>query len=396
MTLDYQTYFKTFADVSSAIHSGRDTGEILKQIVSHITEIMTAKGCIYWIVNREKETIETMISHGFEYRSLALTDYPTLTTIFDIRNNRETFIENAREDSRIPDLERLGKQRVGAVQGLFFDIQGPYTGILAVYFPGMRHIAAPEKELLQALGQQGAIALERALLDNKRQLRLFRQVVEGMALALEAKDETTHGHSLKVAELARRTARAMGLSSREAETIYHAGLLHDIGKIGVRDKELDRLGKLSNLEMRRVRRHPALGARILAPLPLLETVATLILQHHELYDGTGYPSGLKGDEIALGARILTVCDAFETMISGRAFMRRMTVPEALSALEQGTGTRFDPDVVQAFLNAVDAHPEMVQAPGAFRSHLERIRKKLAAASLEGRRPDSSPSFPIGF
>ena len=159
MTDDYSKYFQIFADVSKSIHSGTNTGEILERIVASITEITAAKGCIFWIVNTANKKIETMISHGFTYRSLALVEYDTLTRIFDPISKEDVFIEDARYDERIPDLERFGKQRVGSINGLFFNIVGSYVGVLAVYFTQFRKLEDQELKLINALGEQGSIAL---------------------------------------------------------------------------------------------------------------------------------------------------------------------------------------------------------------------------------------------
>ncbi|MBF0200902.1 MAG: HD domain-containing protein [Desulfamplus sp.] len=376
MNLDYCTCFTTLSEVSRAIHSGKNTREILDAIVCHITDMLEAKGCIYWIVNRESRSIDSMISHGFTYRSLAATDYDTLTAIFDRDMGCEIFIEDARNDPRIPDLERLGKQRVGSVTGMFFDIDGPYTGILAVYFTGSKALDMLEKELVKALGEQGAIALQKALSYDEEMVRLFRQVVESFALALEAKDSVTHGHSLKVAEMARLTAQELGLAHHEVETLFHAGLLHDIGKIGMEDHVLERLGQLSPREMKKAREHPVTGAHIVGALPMFQGIEPLILYHHERFNGSGYPRGIKGEEIPLGARILAVCDVFETMMSGRPNIKKIPLEQALTAIGERSGTLFDPSVATAFLKAVEKHPEVISSAGSQDQYLSRLRRTI--------------------
>ena len=256
MISGYHQYFKAFADVSKAIHSGMETGEILGRIVASITETMAAKGCIYWIINRQTASIEHKVSSGFDYRSLSGVDLATLQTIFPADAESMVFIADARYDDRLPDLERLGKRRVVSVIGMPVEIVPPYGGILAVYFGMKRDLSRAEVEFLTALGEQGAIALHKALRYDERLLDTFRQTVEGLAMALEAKHPETHGHSLNVARLAKITALEMGLTEKEAQSLYQAGLLHDIGKIGTGREILGRLGHLSNREMDLVRIHP--------------------------------------------------------------------------------------------------------------------------------------------
>lgn len=398
MTDDYSRYFKIFADVSRSIHSGTSTGEILERIAEHIAQILVAKGCIFWIINAGRRTIETMISHGFPYRSLSLVAYDTLVSLLDPEPGRTVFIEDARYDERIPDLERLGKRRVGSIHGFSFDIVGPYTGILAVYFGNVRKLEDRETALVTALGEQGAIALHRTLTAGDQTLETLKQIVEGFVLALEAKDAQTHGHSMRVAEFARLTATRMGLSEKAVATIHHGGLLHDIGKIGMADHMLGRLGILSRREMDVVKQHPVIGARIVRPLAFLHDVEPLILHHHERFDGSGYPEGLKGDAIPLGARIIGVCDAFETMLSGRNHLKKMSLSDAVANLQQGVGLHFDPVAVRALFDVLQDHPEVVnEDQEVMVRSLDRMRLDLDAIGLKNLiRRKMKSDFPIGF
>lgn len=376
MSDGYKTFFKVFSQVSKAIHSGEKSTDILHTIVAHIKEILEAKGCIYWIIDRDKENIVTKYSHGFSYRSLEEMDYVTLVNLFDNSQGRLVFIEDARNDPRIPDLERLGKRRVGSITGIFFDIAGSLEGILAVYFHDRRLLSEDQLELVSALGEQGAIALQKAISFDEKLIENMRRMVEGLAMALEAKDEQTHGHSVRVASLARLVAKEMGLTDSEIETIYHGGMLHDIGKIGMEDTILQRLGLLSKSEMDVVRRHPEIGAKITKPLNFLSNVEPLILHHHERFDGSGYPDGLKGRDIPLGARILTVCDAFETMLAGRRYLAGMSVDDAAHNLSSEGGRHFDPQIVKALFSGLIKHPEVLDLNETARRSLENHREQV--------------------
>jgi putative nucleotidyltransferase with HDIG domain len=261
---------------------------------------------------------------------------------------------------------------------MFFDIIGNYTGILAVYFYNHKKLSTEEIEILTALGEQGAIALHKAFSYDEKMLQNLRQMVEGFTLALEAKDESTHGHSVRVARFAKSVAEEMKLSETDIETIYHGGLLHDIGKIGMNDDILERLGILSRKEMDIVKLHPVIGARIAKPLNFLNDVVPLILHHHERFDGSGYPDGLKADAIPLGARILTLCDAVETMLAGRTYFARMKLEDVIVNLHQKAGFHFDPAIVNAFFDVLEARPEVfeVKINGAERKCLANYRQKM--------------------
>ena len=378
MADDYATFFRVFSQVSKAIHSGENTTEILENIVKNIKEILGAKGCIYWIVDNKAEKIETMISHGFPYRNLTNVDYPTLMRIFNSEGGGVTTIEDAKTDPRIPELDTIGKKSVGSIAGMFFEIVGSLEGILAVYFYNVRQLNASELEIITALGEQGAIALHKARSYDEKMLQSLRQMVEGLTLALEAKDEKTHGHSVQVARFAKVVGEELQLPEEEVETIYHGGLLHDIGKIGMNDDILERLGILSRSEMDIVKQHPVIGARIAQPLTFLNDVVPLILHHHERYDGTGYPDGLKAEQIPIGARILTVCDAFETMLAGRKHFNKMSLEDTVVNLQQGAGHHFDPIILDALFSALLKKPELVESGenGISLTCLKKYRQQL--------------------
>ncbi|MDD3992090.1 MAG: HD domain-containing protein [Desulfobacterales bacterium] len=372
-------YFDTFRSVISAIHGGEDIQAILSAIVSRIASLMMTRGAIFWVVDQAEGRIVHQVGSGFSYASLAGVGYRDLTTIFPLDNREPICIDDARYDERLPNLERLGKKRVRTVIGLPVAIVPPYAGILAVYFGQQRHLTVGEANFLQALAEQGAVALHKALRYDEKMLVAFRQTVEVLVMALEAKDPFTHGHSLKVAQYARRTALALGLSDLEAETVYQAGLLHDIGKIGMQDRILSRLGRLSSREMDIIRLHPEVGASILAPLTSLKALVPLVRHHHERYDGKGYPDGLTGEAIPLGARILAACDAFDCMLSGRPHIAAVPLARALVQLEAGAGVQFDPRVAAALAEWVRKDPEAVSPLDPTGDYLDRFRTERIRA-----------------
>ncbi len=353
----YSRYFDVFRDVSAAIHAEEGTETILQTIVRQASEAMAAKGCIFWIVDDGRRCIQRSAMHGFSYASLASVDYETLCRLFSPNPDGLVLIEDARYESRIPDLERLGKKRVRSILGVPVSIVDDCRGILAVYFGQVKTPVSREIDFLKALSEQGALALQRAMRYDRNMLETFRQTIEGLALAIEAKDATTHGHSQKVALFCRATAMEMGLGEKQAEMLYRAGLLHDIGKIGIQDRHLGKLGMLNAKEYAVIQKHPQIGAAILQPLAFLDDIVPLVKYHHERFDGSGYPEGLRGEAIPLGARILAACDCFETMISGRLYIQAVSLPEALSKIRQMAGKALDPAVVDALIRVVEHHPE---------------------------------------
>jgi putative nucleotidyltransferase with HDIG domain len=217
--------------------------------------------------------------------------------------------------------------------------------------------------------KEGNIALEkqnvmlaRRIEDSTRNLtRLYEDLrstymrtIKVLAQAIDARDHYTHSHSENVAKYATIIALEMGLSAKEVEVIRQACELHDLGKIGVEDSILMKPGALTDEEWLQIRKHPTIGAQILEPLTFLNDVIDLVRQHHEHYDGGGYPEGRKGEDILLGARIINLADAYEAMCSPRSYRKiPFTKEAAVDEIKKNSGTQFDPKVVEVFLGVLD-------------------------------------------
>lgn len=180
--------------------------------------------------------------------------------------------------------------------------------------------------------------------------------VQTLLLALECRDLATFQHSLRVAELAVQAGHTVGLSHTAIEELLIAGLLHDIGKIGLPDKLLQKAGRLSKRERSLIALHPELSANILTPLPKFDRIRDIILQHHERFDGTGYPEGRRGDEIIIESRVLAISDAFDALCHERPYRSPLTHEEALGWIESEVGRQFCPisfQIVQQLLETQD-------------------------------------------
>ncbi|MCP3959905.1 MAG: HD-GYP domain-containing protein [bacterium] len=196
----------------------------------------------------------------------------------------------------------------------------------------------------------------------------IRQSQTGMMLALsmmlDLKDLKTGLHATRLAEWAVRVAEQLGVGHEELRDIEFASLLHDIGKVGVPDALLLKPGSLTDEEMAAVRKHPEYGWAILRNIPGFERASLLVLHHHECFDGSGYPAGLEGNEIPLGARIVAVVDAFDAMLSTRSYRKGIPLQGAITRLEDSAGTQFDPRIVTHFVNLVSKlHSELSQIEG---------------------------------
>jgi putative two-component system response regulator len=183
-------------------------------------------------------------------------------------------------------------------------------------------------------------------------------VIFSLANAIEAKDHYTRGHIERVSALAVSLGEYIGLSSEELSTLRKGGALHDIGKIGVRDSILIKPGKLTPEEFEEIKRHPEIGERICRPLNSLKPVLPIIKHHHEKHDGSGYPSGLSGDEIPLLARIMAIADIYDAFTSHRAYRDALTYKQTMDILTKETEAgKFEPTLFKQFKELVEARPE---------------------------------------
>ena len=193
----------------------------------------------------------------------------------------------------------------------------------------------------------GRIDDERRHVEEMADLHLA--TIEALALAIDAKDQTAQSHIRRVQVYATSIARGLGMSDTEIQGVKTAALLHDIGKLAVPEHILSKPGPLTQEEFQKIRIHPQVGAEIISAVPFPYPVAPLILSHHERWDGKGYPQGLKGEEIPLGARILSVVDYYDALTSDRPYHKAMTPDAATSLLQQEAGRALDPAVVQMFV-----------------------------------------------
>jgi HD-GYP domain-containing protein (c-di-GMP phosphodiesterase class II) len=205
---------------------------------------------------------------------------------------------------------------------------------------------------IEKIASQMAVALDNAgLYEDMR--NLFISTVTSLANAIDAKSPWTKGHSERVMRISAELAMEMGLDEGATERVRLGGLLHDIGKIGIIEALLEKPTRLSEDEFPPMRLHPEKGVAILAPIDQLHDVLPGILFHHERYDGTGYPKGLKGEAIPLEARIITVADSFDAMVSERPYKKGYSLSQALAELREKAGSQFDPKVVENFCRYVE-------------------------------------------
>ena len=268
-------------------------------------------------------------------------------------------------------------QELSSFVAVPLQVRAHLVGVLNVFsFTPGKKFDEGHRKMLSVLASRAASAIDNARLygelrDTNDDLvkanlsleEMFQQTVAGFAQALEESDLYTRGHSERVAVYSEILARGLTLPDAEIRRIVQAGVMHDVGKIGVRYDMLNKPGKLTPEEVAVFREHPAKGKRILEPVPCLHALIDGCWCHHEFWDGGGYPRGLSGHNIPLVGRIVAIADAFDAMTSDRAYRRALPHEVAIGEIERCAGTQFDPELSEAFVNYIDAWRKQMRERG---------------------------------
>jgi HD-GYP domain-containing protein (c-di-GMP phosphodiesterase class II) len=200
-----------------------------------------------------------------------------------------------------------------------------------------------------------AVLIHRAVQQSTELRENVREALASLVDVVELRDPYTAGHSRRVAELARAIAIQLGLTAEEADAIEDAGNVHDLGKVAIDPAILLKPGKLTEAEWAEMKRHPVYGAEVLARFTSYRSGIPLVRSHHESWDGSGYPDGLRGTDIPLGARILAAADTFDALTSDRPYRAGMDLDRARAILQDGKGSQWDPAIIEALFLVLDAH-----------------------------------------
>jgi len=351
--------------IGNLINAERAPQQLYQRVVESILEATGADRCVLLVESADRQRLEVAATQARPGRKQP--DGPCFShTIVEeaYRNQVCVLRSDALSDERFSRADSVILQDIRSVMGV--PVESPERCLGAIYVDTVgRHEAfrRHDLELLAAIGKQAGIAIQAAqLLDRVRQL--LRGTVRALVATIEAKDRYTRGHSERVTRLAVHLARAMNLPREDLDILDLSGYLHDIGKIGVSEVILNKSGSLSAEEWEVIRRHPIVGAEIIANLGDTEAIARVIRHHHERWDGKGYPDGLAGEDIPRLARILAVADAFDAMTSERPYRSARSAREAIEELRRGAGTQFEPAVVTAFLAALTSESGSNDVPPA--------------------------------
>jgi HD-GYP domain-containing protein (c-di-GMP phosphodiesterase class II) len=267
-----------------------------------------------------------------------------------VRTGKPIFTESMESDIKFfkPDFAKRDKSKSFVCLPLL--VKNKVIGVLNVNTAQeIKSFEDRDMRLLSILADQAAVTLDNVELYNHLQ-NFYFEIINALARAIDAKDSYTHDHADRARHYAKRIAESMHLPNVITRHIEFAALMHDIGKIGIEEAILRKPAKLTPVEFEIMKKHPVIGNNIISPITFLAPVAPMVLYHQECYDGSGYPEGLVGEEIPLGSRIVAVIDSYDAITSDRPYRKALPKDYAISELQKGAGTQFDPGVVTAFVN----------------------------------------------
>lgn len=336
--------------VSAYINTTEDITEIYNNIMDTIYEVLEPDRSFLIMKDDEKDVIEPVVIRKKPGETGgARTNISTKIVKEAMTNGLSVLSHDAMEDDRFKGGDSIVMNNIRSVMCVPVEATERILG--AIYVDNVSSTNMFNEDHLQfltALGKQAGVAIRRWRLIEDLE-NLYYNLVQALVATIEAKDQYTSGHSERVTDYAVELATAMRLDPDMVNQIRLGGLLHDIGKIGIPESVLNKPGRLDEDEWRLIRTHPRMGAQILKNISNIEDVISLVEHHHESYDGTGYPDGLAGEDIPLGARVLAVADTFDAMTSKRPYRDGLPMEVVIKEFNDNLGIQFDRKIAEVFL-----------------------------------------------
>lgn len=335
-----------------AINAIINLPELLDLLSQRATETLKGQAGYILMFNEATGNLRIGGSAGLESlhdRSLEIPLKPGGVSFWVIANNRPCLIENVDKTPEFSKMSRLGLVRESVICAPITD-KDKVIGTITILNPvdGSR-FNENDLELLSTIATQASVAIRNARLYEEQE-QTYLNTVQALVSAIEASDAYTRGHSERVTRFSMALGKELGLSEEALKRLERAAVLHDIGKIGIDINILHKREKLTPADIEVLKQHPSIGVRILEPIHFLGEVREIIEQHHERYDGQGYPKGLSADEWLLEAKILAVCDTYDAMTSDRPYRKALPAEVAIQEIRDHSGRQFDPQVAAAFIS----------------------------------------------
>ncbi|MDN5280485.1 MAG: hypothetical protein PWR01_4450 [Clostridiales bacterium] len=345
-------------EVGRVVSSTLDLKELLTKIMNTATQVMRCETSTVYLIDEQTNELYFHLVQGDPNVGAKLQEIrlPMGTGLagWCAQNNATVMVPDTEKDPRF--FKGADKKSGFVTRSMIcvpMRLKDKVIGVLQVLnrtgdIPFNEH----DVEMLENVANQAVSAIENARLYENIQ-KVYLSTIEVLATAIDAKDPYTQGHSRRVTQYSVAIAEELNMTRKEIENVRYAGLLHDVGKIGIKDSIIRKPGRLTDEEYAIIKKHPAIGAKILRPVDFLADKIPGVLHHHEYYDGRGYPDHLTGETIPLDGRIICVADAFDAMTTNRPYRKGLTVKTAIGELKKFSGKQFDPLCVEAFLRAFD-------------------------------------------
>ena len=365
------TVLKAINSATRALVSVSDTRQVLQQTMRPIVEVLGFDRAIIMLVDEKREFLEYRYAEGESAELLdRMKDYRIPLTreqnlmIRVLKKKRPVLVRDVKAAGLNPANRILADFGPSSFIVCPLITEQDVIGILAAdRKTGQKPLTSVDTEFLTIFANNIATVFHRASLDEQLK-KSYVSSVMALVQAIEEKDKYTAGHSERVAKIAVQVARELGISEADAEDLWFGSILHDVGKIGIPESIVKSRKPLSDSEYKIIQAHPLKGLEILQHIPFIREHMYLIRNHHERWDGTGYPDGLRGDEIPLGAQIVAVADVFDAMRSSRPYRKGLPPRQAAREIRKGIGTQFSGSVVNAFLSVFERDPELQGTDGA--------------------------------
>ena len=352
---EYTEQLETLTEFSSILNSTLDTSRVRELAMKATCKLLHSEGATLYLVDAETNELyfETIVgsvaSEQLKQIRLKIDESSVAGTV---AKTRESLLVNdtSTEKRHNKNADRKNREATRNMACVPVESRGRLLGVLQALNKIGGGFVKADLKLLETLSHQVAIAVENAMLYENLRTQ-FQETVMAMATAIETKDRYTGGHTKRVALFSELIAKHMNLSKEEIAEVRLGATLHDIGKIGIDDKVLKKEAPLNEEEWEHMKQHPELGYRILAKVRSMKTITDGMRYHHERPDGHGYPLGLKGEEIPMIARIISVADTFDAMTSTRPYRKGLPYEVAYEEILRHRGTQFDEKVVDGFIRA---------------------------------------------
>ena len=341
-------------EINITLNSTLELAQVLDLIIANAVEMLECEAGSILLCNKEKDCLLFSASTSADSKTLAQISIPLTDSLAGaiFSKNLPLVVNNVDKDIRHnTSVATQIHFHTHSLLGVPMRIQDRVIGVLEALNKKRGKFTEEDVKILTAIASQAAVAIENAQLVEALQ-ESYESTLEGWAAALDLRDKETEGHSQRVTWLAMELAQALGMSKEDVSYLRQGALLHDIGKMGVPDSILHKNGPLTEPEKAIMRQHPVNAYKMLYPITHLRPALDIPYCHHEKWDGSGYPSRLKGEEIPLPARIFTIIDVWDALRSNRPYRKAWSVKKTITYVQKQAGKDFDPNIVKRFVDII--------------------------------------------